>query len=89
MSRFEVPLKYRTLRATGDTDLWADLVLSLKTNGGGWVERENRDRGRRLLHAAESRRQTSLSGSLHRRVDFALVGQPGHVAPLGVLLDLS
>ena len=32
MSRLEVPLQYRTLRATGDTVLWADLVLSLKTN---------------------------------------------------------
>jgi hypothetical protein len=38
MSRLEVPLGYRTLRGTGDTVLWADLVLSLKTNGGAWEE---------------------------------------------------
>jgi hypothetical protein len=38
MSRLEVPLRYRTLRATGDTVLWADLVLSLKTNRGAWKE---------------------------------------------------
>jgi len=38
MSRLEVPLRYRTLRATGDTVLWADIVLSLKTNRGAWKE---------------------------------------------------
>ena len=38
MSRLEVPLQQRTLRATGDTVLWADLVLSLKTNRGTWEE---------------------------------------------------
>ena len=38
MSRLEVPLGYRTLRATGDTVLWADLILSLKTNRGVWKE---------------------------------------------------
>ena len=38
MSRLEVPLKYRTLRATGDTVLWADLMLSLKTNQGAWKD---------------------------------------------------
>jgi hypothetical protein len=38
MSRLEVPLGYRTLRATGDTVLSADLVLSLRTNGGAWEE---------------------------------------------------
>jgi hypothetical protein len=38
MSRLEVPLQHRTLRATGDTVLWADLVLSLKTNHGAWEE---------------------------------------------------
>ena len=38
MSRLEVPLQHRTLRATGDTVLWADLVLSLKTNRGAWKE---------------------------------------------------
>jgi hypothetical protein len=38
MSRLEVPLQQRTLRATGDTVLWADLVLSLKTNRGAWEE---------------------------------------------------
>ena len=38
MSRLEVPLQHRTLRATGDTVLWADLVLSLKTNRGAWEE---------------------------------------------------
>ena len=38
MSRLEVPLGYRTLRATGDTVLWADLMLSLKINGGAWEE---------------------------------------------------
>jgi hypothetical protein len=38
MSRLEVPLGFRTLRATGDTVLWADLVLSLKTNRGVWKE---------------------------------------------------
>jgi hypothetical protein len=38
MSRLEVPLQQRTLRATGDTVLWADLVLSLKTNHGAWEE---------------------------------------------------
>ncbi len=34
MSRLEVPLKYRTLRATVDTVVWADLTLRLKTNQG-------------------------------------------------------
>ena len=34
MSRLEVPLQHRTLRTTGDTVLWADLILSLKTNRG-------------------------------------------------------
>ena len=38
MSRLEVPLKYRTLRATGDTVLWASLMLSLKTNQGAWKD---------------------------------------------------
>jgi len=38
MSRLEVPLQYRTLRTTGDTVLWADLMLSLKTNRGAWEE---------------------------------------------------
>jgi hypothetical protein len=38
MSRLEVPLKYRTLRATGDTVLWARLVLSLKTDQGAWKD---------------------------------------------------
>jgi hypothetical protein len=38
MSRLEVPLKYRTLRATGDTVVWADLTLRLKTNQGAWKE---------------------------------------------------
>ena len=34
MSRLEVPLQYRTLRATGDTVLWAEMVVSLKTTNG-------------------------------------------------------
>ncbi len=38
MSRLEVPLQQRTLRATGDTVIWADLVLTLKTNRGAWEE---------------------------------------------------
>jgi hypothetical protein len=38
MSRLEVSLPYRTLRATGDTVLWADLILSLKTNQGAGKE---------------------------------------------------
>ena len=38
MSRLEVPLKYRTLRATGDTVLWASLMLRLKTNQGAWKD---------------------------------------------------
>jgi len=38
MSRLEVPLKYRTLRATGDTVVWADLTLRLKTNQGAWKQ---------------------------------------------------
>jgi hypothetical protein len=38
MSRLEVPLQQRTLRATSDTVLWADLVLSLKTNRSSWEE---------------------------------------------------
>jgi hypothetical protein len=29
MSRLEDPLRHRTLRATGDSVLWADLILSL------------------------------------------------------------
>jgi hypothetical protein len=36
MSRLEVPLGFRTLLATGDTVLRADLVLSLKNNRGVW-----------------------------------------------------
>ena len=38
MSRLEVPLQHRMLRATGDTVLWADLFLSLKTNRGIWKQ---------------------------------------------------
>jgi hypothetical protein len=38
MSRLEVPLQHRMLRATGDTVLWADLLLSLKTNRGIWKQ---------------------------------------------------
>jgi len=38
MSRLEVPLQHRTLRATGDTVLWAELILSLKNNRGVWKE---------------------------------------------------
>ncbi len=38
MNRLEIPLQYRTLRTTGDTVLWADLVLRLKTNRGAWEE---------------------------------------------------
>ena len=36
MSRLEVPLQHRMLQATGDTVLWADLFLSLKTNREIW-----------------------------------------------------
>jgi hypothetical protein len=38
MSRLEVPLQHRMLRATGDIVLWADLLLSLKTNRGIWKQ---------------------------------------------------
>jgi hypothetical protein len=38
MSRLEVPRRYRTLRATGDTVLWARLMLSLKTDQGAWKD---------------------------------------------------
>ncbi len=38
MSRLEVPLQHRMLRPTGDTVLWADLLLSLKTNRGIWKQ---------------------------------------------------
>ncbi len=38
MSRLEVPLQHRMLQATGDTVLWADLFLSLKTNRGIWKQ---------------------------------------------------
>jgi hypothetical protein len=38
MSRLEVPLQHRTLRTTGATVRWAELVLSLKTNSGAWEE---------------------------------------------------
>jgi hypothetical protein len=38
MSRLEVALQSRMLRTTGDTVLWAELVLSLKTNRGAWEE---------------------------------------------------
>jgi hypothetical protein len=38
MSRLDFPLQQRTLGATGDTVLWADLVLSLKTNRAAWEE---------------------------------------------------
>ena len=38
MSRLEVPLRYRTLRATGVTIRRADLVLNLRTNRGAWEE---------------------------------------------------
>jgi hypothetical protein len=36
MTRLELPLQQRTLRATGDTVLWGELVLSLRTNRGAW-----------------------------------------------------
>jgi hypothetical protein len=36
MSRLEVPLQHRILRATGDIVLWGELFLSLKTNRGTW-----------------------------------------------------
>ena len=42
MSRLELPLKYRTLRATGDTVVWEDLALRLKTNQGAWKRVEFR-----------------------------------------------
>ena len=38
MSRLEVPLQWRTLQTTGDTVLWADLFLSLKTTRGAWED---------------------------------------------------
>ena len=38
MSRLELPLQHRMLRPTGDTVLWADLLLSLKTNRGIWKQ---------------------------------------------------
>jgi hypothetical protein len=38
MSRLEVPLRFRTLRTTGDTVLRAEVVLSLTTNRGTWEE---------------------------------------------------
>ncbi len=38
MSRLEVPLQHRMLRATGDTVVWADLLLSLNTNRGTWKQ---------------------------------------------------
>ena len=36
MSRLEVPLQHRIIRATGDIVLWGELFLSLKTNRGTW-----------------------------------------------------
>ncbi len=38
MTRLEVPLKGRALRATGDILLRAELVLSLKTIHGNWQD---------------------------------------------------
>jgi hypothetical protein len=36
MSRLEVPLQHRMLKATGDVLLWAELDLLLKDGGGRW-----------------------------------------------------
>jgi hypothetical protein len=36
MSRLEVPLAFRKLRATGDLVVHAELVLVIKTDRGGW-----------------------------------------------------
>ena len=40
-------------------------------------------------HETGSAAATCSLRSLHGRVDLALLRQPGHVSPLGVLLDLS
>ena len=36
MTQLELPLQWRTLRATGDVLLRAEVVLALKTNRGTW-----------------------------------------------------
>ncbi len=38
MSCLKIPLHQWTFRGTGDTVIWADLVLSLETNRGAWKE---------------------------------------------------
>jgi hypothetical protein len=68
MSRLEVPLQRRTLRTTGDTVLWADLVRSVKTNSGAWEEVPFRvDSGTEM---------TTMSGFRAKSLDLPIPNQP-------------
>jgi hypothetical protein len=68
MSRLEVPLRFRTFRSTGDTVLWADLVLNLKTNRDDWEEVRFRvDSGTEM---------TTMPASEARRLDLPIPKHP-------------
>jgi hypothetical protein len=68
MIRLEVPLQHRTLRTTGDTVLWADLILSLKTYRGAWEETPFRvDSGTEM---------TTMPAFRARKLDLPIPKQP-------------
>jgi hypothetical protein len=68
MSRLEVPLQSRTLRTTGDTVLWAELILSLKTNGGAWEEI--------LFRVDPGTEMTTMPAFQARKVDLPIPKKP-------------
>ncbi len=76
MNRLTVPIRGRTLRATGDVLLWIELDLLLKDASGGWIRRRFRvDTGAEMsmMSAYEAKqlglpmpRQTT-SGAVHNQ----------------------
>jgi hypothetical protein len=66
MSRPVIPITYKTLWATGDVRLWADVVLLLKDSSGRFAQEEFR-----VDSAADVHKQTGLairSGILRFRI---------------------
>ena len=68
MSRLEVPLRYRVLRATGDVLVWADLDLFLKDNTGRW----RRD----VFRVDSGTEMTTMPAHVARRLGLPIPRQP-------------
>jgi len=70
MSRFEVPLQHRTLRTTGDTVIWADLVRCWRPESPA---------------PAQTRNLLGLTGVINQ-IRLSFEGTPSVPAPWGVIV---